>query len=164
MLTRETVKAAVLGAALALLDEGGVEGLTTRKLAERLGVQVGALYWHFKNKDALLQGLAEHLYRQGLQLPDEARGLEALAALGHGLRRALTAHADGARLVVTYVRLEPAEEVVARLEAGGVPAVLAAEAVAAMTSYVLGSVLRGDEAHFEGGVALLVEGLRARLG
>ena len=35
----------VIRAALDLLNEVGVDGLTTRKLAERLGVQQPALYW-----------------------------------------------------------------------------------------------------------------------
>ncbi len=43
-LDRETV----IQAALELLNEVGVDNLTTRKLAERLKVQQPALYWHFR--------------------------------------------------------------------------------------------------------------------
>ncbi|HGV0115870.1 TPA: TetR family transcriptional regulator, partial [Citrobacter freundii] len=43
----------VIRVALDLLNEVGVEALTTRKLAKRLGVQQPALYWHFRNKRAL---------------------------------------------------------------------------------------------------------------
>ncbi len=43
---------AVIRTALELLNDVGMEGLTTRRLAERLGVQQPALYWHFKNKRA----------------------------------------------------------------------------------------------------------------
>ena len=50
---------AVIRTALELLNDVGMEGLTTRRLAERLGVQQPALYWHFKNKRALLDALAE---------------------------------------------------------------------------------------------------------
>lgn len=49
----------VVRAALTLLNEVGLDGLTTRRLAERLGVQQPALYWHFKNKQALIGALAE---------------------------------------------------------------------------------------------------------
>ncbi len=52
----------VIRAALDLLNEVGVDGLTTRKLAERLGVQQPALYWHFRNKRALLA------YRDGARI------------------------------------------------------------------------------------------------
>ncbi len=54
-LDRETV----IQAALELLNEVGVDNLTTRKLAERLKVQQPALYWHFRNKRALLDALSE---------------------------------------------------------------------------------------------------------
>ncbi|WP_410470571.1 TetR/AcrR family transcriptional regulator C-terminal domain-containing protein [Chlamydia suis] len=50
---------AVIRTALELLNDVGMEGLTTRRLAERLGVQQPALYWHFRNKRALLDALAE---------------------------------------------------------------------------------------------------------
>ena len=53
-LSRETV----IRAALDLLNEVGVDGLSTRRLAERLGVQQPALYWHFKNKRELLDALS----------------------------------------------------------------------------------------------------------
>ncbi len=46
-----------------LLNEVGVDGLTTRKLAERLGFSTGA-YWHFRNKRALLDALAEASWRR----------------------------------------------------------------------------------------------------
>lgn len=54
---------AVIAAALDLLNEVGVDGLTTRKLAERLGVQQPALYWHFKSKQALLDALSDAMMR-----------------------------------------------------------------------------------------------------
>jgi TetR/AcrR family transcriptional regulator, tetracycline repressor protein len=54
-LTRE----AVTRAALRLLDEVGLEGLTTRRLAAELGVQSPALYWHFRTKQDLLGEMAE---------------------------------------------------------------------------------------------------------
>ncbi len=52
-------KGTVIAAALELLNEVGMDNLTTRKLAERLKVQQPALYWHFQNKRALLDALAE---------------------------------------------------------------------------------------------------------
>ncbi|GGP13483.1 TetR family transcriptional regulator [Nonomuraea glycinis] len=45
-ITREKVVAA----ALELLDEKGIEGVTVRALAERLDVRAPALYWHLRNK------------------------------------------------------------------------------------------------------------------
>ena len=56
----------VLDGALAMLDAVGLDQLTTRKLAAHLGVQAGALYWHFANKQALLDAMADRLYEGGL--------------------------------------------------------------------------------------------------
>ncbi len=49
----------VLGAALALADEHGVDAVTMRAVGERLGVEGMALYRHVSGKDALLDGLVE---------------------------------------------------------------------------------------------------------
>ncbi|MEO3812995.1 TetR family transcriptional regulator [Sphaerisporangium sp. B11E5] len=56
-LTRDTV----IDQAMALADEEGVDAVTIRRLAARLGVTPMALYWHFKNKEELMAGLAEHV-------------------------------------------------------------------------------------------------------
>ena len=47
----------IVDEALLLLNEVGIDKLTTRRLAERLGVQQPALYWHFANKSALLDAV-----------------------------------------------------------------------------------------------------------
>ncbi|MFD7666181.1 TetR/AcrR family transcriptional regulator C-terminal domain-containing protein [Streptomyces sp. NPDC059788] len=44
--------------ALGLLNEVGLEGLTLRRIAKELDVQAPALYWHFKNKQELLDEMA----------------------------------------------------------------------------------------------------------
>ncbi len=50
-------KSVIIDAALDLLNEVGIDALSTRALAQKLGVQQPALYWHFKNKRALLDAL-----------------------------------------------------------------------------------------------------------
>lgn len=42
----------VINAALALLDEVGLEAITTRKLAQKLGVESATLYWHSGTRPA----------------------------------------------------------------------------------------------------------------
>ena len=49
----------ILGTAMALADEGGVESLSMRKIALELGVVPMALYKHVANKDELLDGLVD---------------------------------------------------------------------------------------------------------
>jgi TetR/AcrR family tetracycline transcriptional repressor len=50
-------KSTIIDAALDLLNDVGIDALSTRALAQRLGVQQPALYWHFRNKRALLDAL-----------------------------------------------------------------------------------------------------------
>lgn len=92
---------AVIRTALELLNDVGMEGLTTRRLAERLGVQQPALYWHFKNKRALLDALAEamltinHTHSTPRDDDDWRSFLKGNAC---SFRRALLAYRDGARI------------------------------------------------------------------
>src|SRR5579863_7599077 len=57
-------RGAVVDRALALADAAGLEALTIRKLATELGVTPMALYWHFRGKDELLEGLGERLWSE----------------------------------------------------------------------------------------------------
>ena len=83
----------VVRVALPLLDEVGLDGLTVRRLAERLGVQNPALYWHFKNKQALLDAMAKTMLADALadiQPPSaDDRWAEWLADVSGRFHRAL---------------------------------------------------------------------------
>ncbi len=52
-------KERVFRAAIAIADEGGIESLTMRKLAEHLGVEAMSLYYHVDNKEAVLDGVID---------------------------------------------------------------------------------------------------------
>jgi AcrR family transcriptional regulator len=55
-LTRERIVAE----ALALVDEAGLTGLSTRKLGQRLGVEAMSIYHYFPSKQHLLDALVDH--------------------------------------------------------------------------------------------------------
>jgi TetR/AcrR family transcriptional regulator, tetracycline repressor protein len=55
-------KRAVTDRALKLADAEGLDALTIRKLAQDLGVTPMALYWHFRSKEDLLEGVAEQIW------------------------------------------------------------------------------------------------------
>jgi TetR/AcrR family tetracycline transcriptional repressor len=52
----------VVDAALAVADDEGLEAVTIRRLAQELSVTPMALYWHFKDKDALLAAVADRVW------------------------------------------------------------------------------------------------------
>ncbi len=48
-----------ISAGLAELAKSGIEGVRVEVLAKELGVTKGGFYWHFKDRDALLEGILE---------------------------------------------------------------------------------------------------------
>lgn len=59
--TESPRQAEILDRALELVREGGLGGLTTKKIAERVGFSEPALYRHFPTKQALILGLMDRL-------------------------------------------------------------------------------------------------------
>ena len=51
-------RATIVRTALRLLDEVGIDGLSTRRLAAELGIKSASLYWHFKDKTELLNEMS----------------------------------------------------------------------------------------------------------
>jgi len=91
----------IVDEAMTLLNEVGIDKLTTRKLAERLGVQQPALYWHFKNKSALLDAINSEMlaryHTHRLPAPGED-WVDFTYATARSMRKTLLAVRDGARI------------------------------------------------------------------
>jgi TetR/AcrR family tetracycline transcriptional repressor len=91
---------AVIEAALALADAEGLEAVTIRRLARALGVTPMALYWHVRNKDELLDGVAASLVeRVDVSLDASASWQDQLRAVLTSLLAVLRAHPAAAPLV-----------------------------------------------------------------
>lgn len=88
--------------ALRLLNEVGLDGLSLRAIARELDVKAPALYWHFKDKQALLDEMATVMYRrmldEDLPGPSPQSWQDQLVAYNSGLRRALLRYRDGAKV------------------------------------------------------------------
>jgi TetR/AcrR family tetracycline transcriptional repressor len=93
----------VVLAALALLDDVGLEQLTLRRLATELKIQAPTLYWHFKSKEDLIDEMATALLTIDLDSLMPARRSASwriwAASFGHGLRKIVLSCRDGARMV-----------------------------------------------------------------
>jgi TetR/AcrR family tetracycline transcriptional repressor len=142
----------VVDTALGLLDEVGLDGLTTRRLAAELGVKSPALYWHFRDKQELLDEMAATLLLgagMGGPRPDES-WRDWLERRARVYRRSLLDHRDGGRLVVgvdpgAVVAARFDEELAALVGRGFTP-LLALRAIAAVVHYTTGFVLQ-EQAH-----------------
>ena len=94
-------KRLVTETALRLLNEVGLDGLTLRAIAKELNVQAPALYWHFKNKQALLDEMATEMYRRmvaDVPATADATWQDRLLTSSRGLRTALLGYRDGAKV------------------------------------------------------------------
>jgi TetR/AcrR family tetracycline transcriptional repressor len=111
-------KAAIVQAALDQLDEAGMDGLTVRALASRLGVQAPALYWHVRSKQALLDEMGTQIWRQVgdvmAGLPPSLPWREVMRTYAATVRRELLRHRDGAKAFSGTTLTDP--EVVRRQE------------------------------------------------
>ena len=97
-LSRETV----VDGALALAEAEGLDGLTIRRLTKHLGVSPMALYWHFKNKDELLNAVADRLWSLvDIAVDPTAPWPERARTLMNSMADVLRGHPSAARLMVT---------------------------------------------------------------
>jgi AcrR family transcriptional regulator len=97
-LTREKI----VEKALEILDAEGVDRLSMRRLGDALGVEAMALYHHFPNKDAILDGvLARIIEETGPALPLESADWKTVMLSGpESARRAIEEHPKAAWLFI----------------------------------------------------------------
>jgi TetR/AcrR family tetracycline transcriptional repressor len=147
----------IVDAALELLNETGIDQLSTRLLAQRLRVQQPALYWHFKNKRALLDAMNEEILRRGhrhrMPSPGES-WQDFLRSNARSFRGALIAFRDGAR-VHAGTEVEPQElgrmeELLHFLGQAGLAPGKAMELLICIGRYTVGCVLE-EQADYPAG-------------
>jgi TetR/AcrR family transcriptional regulator, tetracycline repressor protein len=149
-ITRERIVAA----ALELLNEKGMDALTVRALASRLGVGAPALYWHVRNKQELLDEMSTFVMRRVVNaLSEIAPGTgwrDGIAAYARVLRSEYLRHRDGAR-IFSGTRFSDPEVVKAkdpwleRLTAAGFSLAEADDAIDLVTAFVVGFVIEEQE-------------------
>jgi len=117
-------QAQVVNAALALLDEVGLDELTMRRVAERLNVKAASLYRHVHNKEELLALLGDEISAE-IPLPRaDGNWRDQLTEAAWNARRGLLAHRDAARVLASTPpagprRLRHIEAVLGILRAAG---------------------------------------------
>lgn len=103
-MARETLnREQIVRAAIELLDEEGIDGLSMRKLGQRLNSAATAMYWHVGNKDSLLMLAADEVWGE-VRLPDVATvGWRAAAReLMYAARELCDRHRWLVRVITTY--------------------------------------------------------------
>ncbi|MGV9852585.1 TetR/AcrR family transcriptional regulator C-terminal domain-containing protein [Streptomyces sp. NPDC003442] len=185
-MNRETVIAEALG----LLDEVGLNAVSTRRLAKRLGVEQPSLYWYFRTKKDLLTAMAEAAMAPHATAPLPTPGddwRDWFLDNTRSFRRTLLMRRDGARLHAGTTPTGDLDRIRRKMDfliASGVPERDAHMAMLTASRFTVGSVLEeqadtdpGDtadlpadwpvidhESAFEAGLALILNGLVHRTG
>jgi TetR/AcrR family transcriptional regulator, tetracycline repressor protein len=122
----------IVQAALALIDADGLDGLTMRKVADRLEASAGALYGHVANKQQLLELLLDRVF-QGIEIPEAnaEEWPEQIKQTCREIRDRLRSHRDLARVMLGRIPVGPSfarllEQQLAFWDDAGIPAPLAA--------------------------------------
>jgi TetR/AcrR family tetracycline transcriptional repressor len=137
----------ILEAALSLVDEEGIEGLSMRRLAKELGVDPMAIYHHLPNKRALLSAVIGMVFSE-MRAPEETGDWrERVRAWARAFRDVARAHPKLVPQLASYpeaaaeATLESTEELYAAFEAGGILPRRIVSAVGVVVDYVNGFAL-----------------------
>ena len=111
-------QAAIVEAAFEVLNNEGLDGLSLRLVADQLGVQAPALYWHVHNKAELLSLMAA-TFHDAARLSDLEDGTwrDRLILSARSRRRAMLKRRDSARVCVMAQPLKSAAELTPQLTA-----------------------------------------------
>ena len=177
-------RTAIARAALDLMEEEGIDGVSTRRLADRLGVKGPSLYWHFRNKGELLAHMSGLMFAEALPEAELGDGgfdwAEWLARGARGLRKTALSRRDGAILMaksrpVGLGDAQAAEKMIKSLRRSGLSEKDAQMAMLTLGRFALGWVLyeqtaaprqtlHGGDEGFEFGLQVFLAGLKQMIG
>ena len=144
----------VLYAAIKMADDGGIELLSMRKLAQALGVQAMSLYNHVTNKEDVLDGMVE-IVAAKIDLPTlgaDWKGAMRQRAISH--HQMLLDHPWATMLLVSRINAGPVmlryiDATIGCLHAAGFSYEMADRAWNAMDSHIYGFTLQALNFPFE---------------
>ncbi len=132
---------------MALVDDEGIDGLTMRALARRLGVEAPSLYKHVANKDEILDGLCGAVFASvEFTEPSSETWPDLLRMYTRGYREALLAHPNltstvATRPVLTEAGMAMVELALVTIQATGVDLETSRRLLNVIVSNITGLVL-----------------------
>lgn len=136
----------IVAAALEISDSAaGLEGVTVRRVASKLGIGAMTLYGHFRSKDEILDAMADQVMG-GIELPsvDNETPEEALRTVARALLNLMTEHPSVSWLLSSRVTRSPAslkramEDILRRLVDAGIPDETAVRCYGLLIQFALG--------------------------
>jgi len=138
-------RAQVVRAAIDLLDEEGLAGLSMRKLGAKLSVAAPTLYWHVQTKDDLLEYALDAVYAEiDVPGPELAGWRGAVTLFAHSMRSTIIRHPWLPAVINQRISAGPSAMALsshglAIFRAAGFTGRDSEKALSAVISYVLGS-------------------------
>jgi AcrR family transcriptional regulator len=159
----------IVAAARGIAEREGLAAVSMRRLGYELDVWPMSLYRHFRDKDELLDAVVD---RAAEEVAAPARGSWRSRMLGllGDTRTMLGSDPEGLRTrfpraLETEGMVKLTEAGIAILEDAGLPSEDAARAWHALFGYAFGAASLGaDDAGFEDGLELMLDGVAGRLG
>lgn len=149
----------IIEASLEQLNESGLSRLSLRDIAKRLDMRAPALYWHFKNKEDMIDFIAEAILQKEFKNLQPRRDDELWQdwLIHHmiQLRKAMLAYKDGARVVAgahlypTRTLAKSFEYALRSLQSAGVDLSRSRHIIATATHYTFGHVIEEQAAPTE---------------
>lgn len=140
--------AAIVAEARGIAEADGLEHVSMRALAERLGCTPRALYRHVEGKDGVLELVADSAFADLVVPPADVDWPAAFLEYFTDMRRLLV-EAPAIALIIAQLPVAGttfrahADALVGRMVAAGVAPAVATEAVIALAQYTLGAALPG---------------------
>jgi AcrR family transcriptional regulator len=136
----------VLRAAIDLADEGGIESLSIRKLAQAVGLKPMSLYHYVANKDDVLSGILEMVISEFELADDPGHWKQGVRKSAISAYEVLLRHPWACTLMMSPVRVRPArlrymESLLRRLREAGLSAETTDHAYHALDSHIIGFTL-----------------------
>jgi len=144
----------VLQTAIKRADQGGIASLSMRKLGQELGVEAMALYYHFRNKDEVLDGIIDLVFSEIDLPPSGADWTAALRQRAISVREVLSRHRWAIGLMESRANPGPAtlrhhDAVLGSLRAAGFSLEMAAHVYSLLDSYLYGFALQEKNMPFD---------------
>jgi AcrR family transcriptional regulator len=146
----------VLQTALKIADQGGLESLSMRKLGHELGVEAMAVYYHFANKDEVLDGIVDLVFGE-INLPVAGADWKtAMRQRAISLRDVLARHRWAIGMMESRrnpgrANLRHHDAVIGNLRAAGFDMEMVAHAYSLLDGYIYGFALTKMNLPFDSG-------------
>ncbi|AXJ11758.1 TetR/AcrR family transcriptional regulator [Arthrobacter sp. PM3] len=150
-------RAGIVGAAVALADEQGIERLSMRRLGDALGVEAMSLYHHVPGKAVLLDAMVDSVFGE-IALPGDGAWADGMRDRARSQRAALHRHPWALRLLESrsapgVANLRHHDTVLGYLRDAGFSIRAAGHAYALLDAFVYGFVMQEQALPFDAGSA-----------